>query len=178
MFELLDKALAELPSLMGSHDGWQSVHVTYHAPRVERIWRQWGENRILLHRIHPCDEGEALMHPWPSAVCIMSGRYEHRIGVREFVPFQEPKPPTTLVTETLAVGSRYEMTNRHAYHSVRPFGNPSDSIMVTGPLYKPRVVMPHVPIKKQQPLSSERFTELFEEWKTRISLLTSEGKSS
>lgn len=177
MLDLLDKALAELPALMESHDGWRSVDVTYHPPRVERIWRQWGENRILLHRIHPCDDGEALMHPhpWPSAVRIMSGRYEMGTAGTYF-----PDPDSTEPEEHepawdaihakvfLGPGSEYEMTEPQGWHYVRPLGAPSDSLMVIGPLYEPRVVMPHVPIDKQQPLSPERFAELFDMWKQRV----------
>jgi hypothetical protein len=76
---------------------------------------------------------------------------------------------TSLHSKLLLVpGSEYEMTDRNGWHSVRPLGAPSDSLMVVGPLYKPRVEMPHAPIEKQQPLSPKRFTELFNMWHQRV----------
>jgi len=65
MLDLLHKAISELPALLASHEGWKSVDVTFHPPRVERVWRQWGKNRILLHRTYPCDKEYGLWHPHP-----------------------------------------------------------------------------------------------------------------
>lgn len=171
MLELLDKALQELPELLRSQEGWNSVHVLYHPPRVERIWRQWGSHRIFLHRIHPCEEGEALFHPhpWPSAVRIMSGQYEHRIGVQTHTTGDKKLPVTIELTRgVLTAASSYEMTNPDAWHSVRPLEGPSDSLMVIGPLYEPPVKMPSPPTEKQKPLNRARFEELFGDWQDRF----------
>lgn len=73
-----------------------------------------------------------------------------------------------MLTTILPPGAEYEMTDRYAWHSVRPLEGPSDSIMVTGPLYTPRVVMPTPPTEKQHPLSPARFDELFAEWVARF----------
>lgn len=152
----------DLPGLLERRDEWRSVHVTYHPPRVERLWIQHGDLRVLLHRIHPCAPDEPLYHPhpWPSAVRIISGHYEHKIGFMS----QFGDNLHTLSTGVLAAGSEYEMTNRMSWHSVRPLDYHSDSIMVIGPLYKPSVRMPSPPTEKQGPLSPERFDELFREW--------------
>ncbi len=116
-------------------------------------------------------------HPWPSAVRIMSGRYEMQVSSRFFPSdaYEESEqirngPAWTDIHSNIILvpGSEYEMTSRHGWHSVRPLNAPSDSLMVIGPLYEPRVVMPHVPIDKQQPLSPERFAELFDVWRQRV----------
>jgi hypothetical protein len=171
MLSTLQKVIEnELPGLMRRPAEWNSVHVTYEPPRVERLWIQVGPIRVLLHRIYPCDEGAALFHPhpWPSAVRIVSGRYEHRVGYRERVSNVETATHE-LTTAILHPGTEYEMVTPTVWHSVRPLDGPSDSIMVTAAPYEPRVQMPSPPAEKQGPLSPERFDELFAEWKERLS---------
>ena len=150
MLDVLDQVLAELPALLRD-GGWQSKLIDYHPPKVERVWRQHGDYRILLHRIHPCEapkvgdpradrhwvvprqEGKALWHPhnWPAAMLVVSGLYEMGIG-------EGPDGSTARIAGVvrLTAGSRYEMTNPWAWHYVRPIGRPSMSVMVTGPLYE------------------------------------------
>lgn len=153
---------ARLPALLapGNRHRWHSVHVTYHPPRVERLWVQVDEYRLFLHRIYPCEDGDALFHPhpWPSAVRVVSGRYEHHVGVEG----------CRLMRSILKAGSSYEMTNRETWHSVRPLDEPSDSIMLVGPLYEPPVEMPSPPAEKQGPLSDGRFDALLGEWRDRV----------
>lgn len=67
-------------------DKWHSLDVDYHAPRVERLWREFECNgkvyRGYLHCIHPCKPEEALFHPhgWPSAMQIVEGHYVMWMG--------------------------------------------------------------------------------------------------
>ena len=84
MFKRLREVEQELPDLL-EKEIWNGLYIDYHPPIVERVWTQVGENRIYLHRIHPCSEGEALFHPhpWPSAMRILSGEYEMGIGYGE-----------------------------------------------------------------------------------------------
>ena len=167
MLSLLHKLIGhELADLMKRKSEWKSVHVTYHAPRVERLWIQHGDLRVFLHRIHPCDDSSELYHPhpWPSAVRVVSGKYEHKIGTKNEVLTRGILGASFGRLE----GSEYEMVNPNACHSVRPLGGPSDSIMIAGPLHEPRVVMPHIPVEKQGPLDPERFEFLFEMWHDRI----------
>jgi len=167
MLSVLRKIIEfDLPGLLERRNEWQSVHVTYHPPRVERLWVQHGSFRVLLHRIHPCEEGDALFHPhpWPSAVRVVSGQYEHKIG---HIP-EGGVTVHTLSTSILSGGDEYEMTAPRGWHSVRPLAGPSDSVMVIGAPYPDPVQMPSPPTEKQGPLSNDRFDELFDEWKARL----------
>ena len=175
MLNALHNVIKELPRLLVDGE-WRSVHVTYHPPRVERLWVQHGECRLFLHRIYPCKEGEALFHPhpWPSAVRIVDGgAYEMGIS-GEYLsedyehPGMGPAWTSQHAKVVLHPGCEYEMTERHGWHYVRPIDRVSDSIMITGPLYEPRVQMPSPPAKKQEALSPERLEELFAVWKARF----------
>lgn len=82
MLELLARLKLELPDLLIDDTAWQGFYIDYHLPIVERLWRQWNEYRVYLHRIHPCKSEDALFHPhpWPSAMEIVSGAYEMIVG--------------------------------------------------------------------------------------------------
>jgi hypothetical protein len=143
MLEDLHAVLSELPSLV-RQEGWQSLHVTYHPPTVERLWRQVGAHRVFLHRIHPCASGEALLHPhpWPSAVAVVSGRYEMGVAATSSSRYAitdgvyVPEAGSTLATVILTAGSEYEMLSPQAWHWVRPLDAPSLSVMVVGTPWK------------------------------------------
>ena len=129
MLETLRDVEKALPDLLRDANAWKSVYVDYHPPIVERLWLNWGEFRIYLHRIHPCAQGEALFHPhpWPSAMRILSGEYEMAVGYGK----GEVAPPIAALM--LAAGDfRYEMTDPDAWHYVRSIGEPTLSLMVTG----------------------------------------------
>ena len=55
MFDVLMDAETVILELIEDAEGWNSLLVDYHPPVVERLWRQFGDHRIFLHRIHPCD---------------------------------------------------------------------------------------------------------------------------
>jgi hypothetical protein len=97
---------------------------------VERVWRDYKGCRISLHCIHPCESSEALFHPhpWPSAMEIYDGIYEMRLGSGP----GDVAPPVA-ATLLLSQGSQYEMVHPDGWHSVRPLGRPSMSLMVSGP---------------------------------------------
>ncbi len=152
MFVFLEKILSELPDLL--KNDWNSLHITYEPPIVERLWLQYdNEHRILLHRIFPCENKPFFHpHPWPSAVHIISGTYEMNIGYGSGIV-----PPPVASTVRLTKGSSYEMTDLNQWHSVRPIGEPSLSVMVTGKPWKRE--MPIVP-PKQEKLDEEKIQEL------------------
>lgn len=86
MRDILNQIEKELPKLL-EQDDWESIDIDYHPPRVERVWRRWGDYRINLHRLHPCKEDEALFHPhpWPSIVRVIDGGYWTKLGMATWV---------------------------------------------------------------------------------------------
>ena len=108
---------------------WRTLDIRHCTPHVERVFRKLGELWIALHCIYPCERAEALLHPhpWPSAMRILSGRYEMGIAYG-----QGNEMPPLAATTILASGSEYEMVDPNAWHYVRPLEGPALSIMVTG----------------------------------------------
>ena len=154
MLDLLTTALAELPDLLAA-PGWSGMRIDYHRPFVDRAWRPWRDCRLSIHRIHPCSPDEALLHPhpWPSAIAILDGRYEMAIGFGAGVV-----APPIAARVIAAAGTTYEMTDPDGWHSVRPIGSPSLSVMLSGPPWQR--AMPVEPAAPQQPLSSAAITDL------------------
>lgn len=126
---------------------WNSVYVDYERPFVERLWIQDGENRIYIHRIHPCEQPFYHPHPWPSAMFVLSGSYEMKLGSDSVVHIR------TLMGED----HHYEMTNLSSWHSVRPIDKPVISIMVTG---KPWKVCPYKEFKSIPQQQQRSLTEV------------------
>lgn len=130
MLELLKIFEEKLPQMLAEEELWNSVLVNYHHPFVERLWRNWGENRVYLHKIYPCEKNQSLFHPhpWPQAAKVLSGSYEMGLGYGE----KENKEPSVITTVVVTSGTAYEMLDQHAWHYVRPLNEPSLSIMITG----------------------------------------------
>jgi hypothetical protein len=131
---------------------WASLDVDYHPPRVERLWRSWGEFRVSLHRIHPCENPLFHPHPWPSAMRILSGTYEMVVGYGA-----GETPPPIACRLQLSAGTCYEMVEKDAWHWVRPLEKPAYSLMISG-LPWARWAPPVS--RKLPPLSSEASAEL------------------
>lgn len=131
MLDVLSRVEEDLPQLLRNKAPWTSVFINYHPPIVERLWLPYeaGQYRIYLHRIHPCEQGEALFHPhpWPSAIYMLEGSYEMGIGYGA-----GDTPPPEAAKLILKKGSRYEMLDPDGWHYVRPLDEPSLSLMVTG----------------------------------------------
>lgn len=164
MLEVLRKFHLRLSALLNEGiDSWESLDVDYEPPRVERLWRQVGEYRIYLHRIHPCEEALYHPHPWPNAVMILSGKYEMVLGGADAV--------TDLVGRlVLTEGSMYERTNPLGWHYVRPLEGPSLSIMVTGKPWDPPVY-DHSDFGKKvelKPLTPEAKADLFQAFRYQV----------
>ncbi len=169
MLDTLRQIIAdELPGLLASPEQWADMHIIYHPPRVERLWLQRGEARLFLHRIHPCGPDQALWHPhpWPSAVCLLTGRYEHAIaGTASYDDGTGFARPTQALSRmVLTAGCAYEMVNPQTWHVVRPLDEPSLSVMLVGPPYAPspdttpKIAKPHL---RQPGLAPEVREELF-----------------
>lgn len=133
-------------TLLSRPDAWSTLDVDYEEPRVERLWLPFdpdrrllgeGDHRLYGHRIHPCrsEAGQAPRralrhrHSWPSAVRVLSGSYRMDTGS----DFDDETWASVGATVELHAGSRYEMTEPGAWHSVEPIGGPSLSLMVSGP---------------------------------------------
>lgn len=119
----------EIPRLIDNRETvWNTLEVLYEPPRVERVWTQVGENRLFLHRIHPCQQGYYHPHPWPSAVMLLSGEQIMTVGSGP----PDGHPPAVSATIHLAAGSSYEMLDPNGWHAVMPQKKPSLSLMLTG----------------------------------------------
>jgi hypothetical protein len=138
MFSVLARAkLALRAGLLDPNDlnGWKSVDVNYHPPRVERLWRPFEDQyRLFLHCIHPCTVEEALLHPhlWASAMEVLytDGVYRMLIGSAAGV---EPPPVVTEIRFDSGQGGgfTYAMTHPDGWHAVVPEGGMVYTIMVT-----------------------------------------------
>ncbi len=133
LLKVLHEAEANLvDAWLGDPDSWQSLDIKYETPHVERLWRQFGDYRVYLHRIHTCQTALFHPHPWPSAVTIVAGTYEMEVGYSGDHENKDSPPPVAARFE-LTQGCSYEMVNPDAWHSVRPLGvTPMLSVMVSG----------------------------------------------
>ena len=132
MLNELREALKELPELLKDDEGWGSLDIDYHTPRVKRLYRQWEDYRINLHEISPCGPGEALFHPhpWPSAMIVLVGVYEMGVGYGSGL-----KKPPIAAKIIMKENSCYEQTELDSWHYVRPFTT-TFTVMLTGKPWK------------------------------------------
>ena len=154
MLDVLARTEQELPQLL-SEPGWHSLDIDYHPPRVERIWRQRGDYRISLHRIHTCAAEQALFHPhpWPSAMRVLAGKYEMAVGYG--AGLIAPPIAARLIADS---GLVYEMTDPDAWHYVRPLSEHALTVMVTGRPWDR--VAPEAPSGPLKPLGVDHFADL------------------
>jgi len=140
---LHDKALPELDKILKTAplSEWHSLDVDYTPPRVERIWIPFENHRINLHRIWPCDKALYHPHPWPSAIYVLTGKYEMAVGTKDVEASRV----------VLTAGSSYEMINPEGWHYVRPLDEPSLSVMLTGKPFENQV-FDHGDFGKDAPL--------------------------
>lgn len=55
---------------------WSSKRIRYHKPYVDRLAYDLGNDQtVFLHRLHPCEAEEALVHPhpWPADIWRLKG---------------------------------------------------------------------------------------------------------
>lgn len=122
-----------LLNLLTKPDEWKTLLIDYHPPVVERCWAQIGNYRIYLHFIHKCTAEQALFHPhpWPSAMHVLTGKYEMGLG---FGPGLEvPEKMCTVLLEN--GGAYYDMTHIDGWHYVRPVDDTCATIMLAGKLW-------------------------------------------
>ncbi|MGB1015382.1 MAG: hypothetical protein ACPG4T_14700 [Nannocystaceae bacterium] len=177
MLEILRQIIRDdLPELLEKPELWADMHIIYHPPRVERLWIQRDAYRLFLHRIHPCDQNRALWHPhpWPSAVRLLTGRYEHAIAgtaVQED-DSGHAAPTEALSRMILTAGCEYEMVHPQTWHVVRPLDQPSLSVMLVGAPYDSNAATPvptvAKPSERQPGLSPMVREELFGEFRRAL----------
>jgi len=135
MLNKLAEAITHMNGWLKDEAGWNSLKVDYNYPHVDRLWRQFGDCRVLLHRIYPCDAEQSLLHPhpWPSAVMVFGGgtRYETGVGYGDPAGAEPPIAAKFILMD----GSAYEMTDPNAWHYVRPLEAPIFTLMVIGKPY-------------------------------------------
>lgn len=149
--KLLERALHELPALLASTEGWHGMHIDYLPPHVDRAWRPWRECRLSIHRIYPVAQGGSAFlhpHPWPSAMKILDGRYEMALGYGAGIV-----TPPVAAQLVMTAGASYAMTDRDAWHDVRPIAGPAITVMLSGVPWNRE--MPAEPEVTQRPLAPE-----------------------
>jgi hypothetical protein len=131
--EILDSILeSDLPKMLQDPEIWDGMLISYAAPTVRRLWTKHREFRLNLHEIRPCSMPYKHIHPWPSAIKVISGTHEMEVGTLPTLQSVVPENTEPGATVTMKSGSTYEMTNPLGWHSVRPLRCPSLSIMLTG----------------------------------------------
>ena len=154
MLDTLHAVERDLPQLLTSAAGWNSLRIDYHPPFVDRVWRDWGEYRISLHCISPCEPDASLFHPhpWPSAMRILEGQYEMTVSYGQ----GDTAPP--VAAKLIASGPmEYEMVDENAWHAVRPIGGVAWTLMVTGKPWSRSAPRSERPL---HPLAAERIEEI------------------
>lgn len=132
MLDILQFMELVLPVLLDDPSGWESLYADSERPVLRRLWRQFGEYRIYLHRFDPCGAAEAFLHPhpWKFAVRVVRGAYEMSVSTGN----DPSRPPAEASAKILMQpGSAYEMTCSRAFHAIRPSGAETVySVMVAG----------------------------------------------
>lgn len=135
MLNLLHQVEKEILTLLDKPE-WNSLYINYEHPFVERLWIPYGDCRVYLHKVHPCDKALMHPHPWPQAVRVISGLYEMGVGWSEGSDWENPPPISAkIIVDAVVIGEigfTYEMLNRNGWHYVRPLNEPVYSLMVTG----------------------------------------------
>ena len=156
MLNILRNVMTDiLPDLLRDGEPWNSLDINYERPHVKRLWRQYGNHRVLLHKIEPCGRDEAFWHPHksPSAVLVLNDQdtevlYEMGTGYGAWHGPGSSKPPVSM---SMIVSGHaefaYEMVDPLSWHYVRPINDPSYSLMIIG---RPWVVS--LPVDKVPPL--------------------------
>lgn len=163
MINKLKESESNLIEILTKPHIWNTLDVDYFPPRVERLWTQIDtEHRLFIHIIHPTTEPCLFhKHRWPAAFKMIKGQYEMGIAYSEKEissddAYNLPEISKFILTE----GSYYEMINTHTLHYVKPLGEPSISLMITGPLYPEATIRKEVLNKELNQLSDERKLEI------------------
>ena len=158
-FKVIDKDI--LPNLLTDIRWWDSLLVDYHPPMVERLFAKWGDYRISLHIIHPCEIDEALLHVHPRTACfkVLQGHYRTGIGYSETIDI----PHIISRTEVKGGTMVYDMTDPNLWHYVAPISKVY-TVMVTHDLFDGINPSCRKSDKILLPLESNRKLEILKEF--------------
>lgn len=145
--ELIKTALLDLRKLAYVPNIWKSKLVDYESPLVERLWTDYKDCRLSIHKIHPCEKPLRHVHPWPAAVRVLSGMYEMEMGIVE--KSSSEWDYRLLGSFLIGPGSEYDLTAVDTWHSVKPIKGPSISLMIMGKPWE------HHPSMNNQPQPGE-----------------------
>lgn len=139
MLDVLHRVEAMLPDLLADRAGWSSKLIDYTPPVVWRLYRDVDidgvGHRVMLHRIFPCERAFYHPHPWPSAIRVLpvpGSTYEMAVG--STLLDGSPTPYAAVIRA--CSGLEYAMTDPSGRHYVKVIGEPSQSVMVTGPVWE------------------------------------------
>ena len=112
---------------------WDTLIINRRKPYTYRAFTMDGDYRICLHRFDGCSEEEAFKHPhpWPAAFKVVKGSYRHWVGRSPDLTSQ----PLEVFDSVMTAGAMYEISDRHTWHGVQPYGTVY-TIMVNGPAWK------------------------------------------
>jgi hypothetical protein len=143
MLHVLQQVEERLPSMLAHpFTEWQALSLNERAPRLERVWTRVEQFRVCLDRLHPSEKVAMQRPAWPSAVHVVSGRCEVRVGASETM---------ILSTSLLNESSRSEIPHKDGWHSMRALGAPSMMVTVAGPSWETGVL--------EAELSASKLTE-------------------
>ena len=132
---ILDSAIEFAKARLANKEAWFSKQIRYQFPHVDRLTIPWGEFRISLHYIYPCEKDKCFIHthPWPSAIRVLSGEYETGLYNNAFFGIRKDYEPKMIISGSN--GLDYEMADPNSSHYVwTPTG--SYSLMLMGPKWE------------------------------------------
>lgn len=174
MLEVLHLVESKLPGLLEDTEAWASKCIDYSPPITHRLYRDVildrTTYRVYLHRIHPCERAFFHPHPWPSAIRVLpvvGSTYEMAVG---FGPNDRHDPPPHAAVIRVAGpktlsgdgGFEYSMEHPDGWHYVRVLGEPSVSVMVSGPPWERPGGAPRTATRDFRPLTEEESDVIFE----------------
>lgn len=129
MIETLEKLIPKVREGLNELEAWDSLVINKRKPHTYRVFRQYDDLRVCLHRFEPCgpDDCFAHPHPWPGAFLMLSGEYIHRIGASDSLGSE----PIFFFKEIVRPFSMYEIIHPQTWHSVQPLKT-TYTIMVNG----------------------------------------------
>lgn len=129
MLNTLLQILPTLPAQLEREEIWDSIIVNLRKPHTYRVFTQFGDLRLCLHKFNVCDDHEAFSHPhpWPGAFYILKGSYKMKVGYSD----NRWSPPKEVMTTIMREGSAYEIVNPMTWHSVIPLDT-TYTIMLNG----------------------------------------------